>query len=536
MRSRHAGPVPFSVYHVAPTRSGGGRTPRTPARVLPTTTIGALSLFVVIAGVVVVRNAMVDRASFRIDSRGTQARDLPATSRARGPAEGDISGSWGVDRRLGEASRGELLPDADGVQESGRSGAIIFPHLASPVEARPSAGREGAEGAEPARQPARTVDQARKRPSPAVDAAPLDQGEKSSPGRHSVRAPRAGPWGSPTAPSPSGTIANAGAADGALAATDPRSAQEGARAGASRHIARRSPLPARLSQGKLISPDPSSARDNFVTATALEDGRPLSPAEGLLPGPNETALAADAPGGNVVTGVSGELLLLSEPQSRGDLPMPLGAASAVDEPSSMGPSPEVGAPSTSEAGMSGLLPVRDALPPDTAVHTELAPVGDRLGRAQASYPMRSTPDRRQRIDAPPTDAGGEAGMLEEHSEVILSPTGREREQASSANFRMTTVSFADAASGEPGGVEAAGGILPLRRTAEGDVSVRLDDLIGLLERRMERPLFVWLKSSASASKYVTFETLRSAGICVDYDEAANHVALSVPPPAGCTAR
>ena len=44
---------------------------------------------------------------------------------------------------------------------------------------------------------------------------------------------------------------------------------------------------------------------------------------------------------------------------------------------------------------------------------------------------------------------------------------------------------------------------------------------------MERPLFVWLSSAESASKYVTFDTLRAAGIGVEYDPLRNHVVLSV---------
>ena len=71
------------------------------------------------------------------------------------------------------------------------------------------------------------------------------------------------------------------------------------------------------------------------------------------------------------------------------------------------------------------------------------------------------------------------------------------------------------------------GDLPLHISSDALVSVRLADLISLFEDRMERPLFVWLKSSANANEYVTFDTLRSAGIAVHYDAEAQQVALSI---------
>jgi hypothetical protein len=69
--------------------------------------------------------------------------------------------------------------------------------------------------------------------------------------------------------------------------------------------------------------------------------------------------------------------------------------------------------------------------------------------------------------------------------------------------------------------------ISLASSADGTIQLRLGDLIALLEDRMERPLFVWLSSAESASKYVTFDTLRAAGIGVDYDPVRNHVVLSV---------
>jgi hypothetical protein len=71
------------------------------------------------------------------------------------------------------------------------------------------------------------------------------------------------------------------------------------------------------------------------------------------------------------------------------------------------------------------------------------------------------------------------------------------------------------------------GSLPLQFSTDALVSVRLADLISLFEDRMDRPLFVWLKSASSANKFVTFDTLRSAGIDAQYDAGTQQVALSI---------
>jgi hypothetical protein len=71
------------------------------------------------------------------------------------------------------------------------------------------------------------------------------------------------------------------------------------------------------------------------------------------------------------------------------------------------------------------------------------------------------------------------------------------------------------------------GSLPLQISHDSLVSVRLDDLISLFEDSMDRPLFVWLKSSSSAGEYVTAASLKSAGIEIDYDASAQQVALSI---------
>lgn len=49
------------------------------------------------------------------------------------------------------------------------------------------------------------------------------------------------------------------------------------------------------------------------------------------------------------------------------------------------------------------------------------------------------------------------------------------------------------------------------------VAIRLDDLVSLLESSFDRRFYVWLRSSAAASKFVTSETLAAAGIQTSYD-------------------
>ena len=59
------------------------------------------------------------------------------------------------------------------------------------------------------------------------------------------------------------------------------------------------------------------------------------------------------------------------------------------------------------------------------------------------------------------------------------------------------------------------------------VSVELGELISLFEDKLDRPLFVWLKTSANANKFVTPETLARAGIHLSYNEGSGQVILSV---------
>jgi hypothetical protein len=57
------------------------------------------------------------------------------------------------------------------------------------------------------------------------------------------------------------------------------------------------------------------------------------------------------------------------------------------------------------------------------------------------------------------------------------------------------------------------------------ISVKLVDVIGLIRPLMDQAAFDRLNSAASAQEYVSFETLRAAGIEVRYDAGHNQLSL-----------
>lgn len=172
------------------------------------------------------------------------------------------------------------------------------------------------------------------------------------------------------------------------------------------------------------------------------------------------------------------------------------------------------APSTSTGG-GDRLPDESAAKPGSAASLRPAP-----GLASSALPVASSPP----------------ATIDEDAQVVFDPVGRHADKPGAARFNLAAVSLArPAVNADEFGKRSVGdlendppqGIVPLYHAADGTVSLRLGDLIGLLEKQMERPLFVWLRSSRSASKYVTFETLRSAGLSVDYDPLTSRVVLSV---------
>jgi hypothetical protein len=124
-----------------------------------------------------------------------------------------------------------------------------------------------------------------------------------------------------------------------------------------------------------------------------------------------------------------------------------------------------------------------------------------------------------------------SGIIREDDRVAFARSERAGGPDQVTPSRMATISVGSSADRTSEAHVANGAItqaaISLASSADGSIQLRLGDLIALLEDRMERPLFVWLSSAESASKYVTFDTLRAAGIGVDYDPVRNHVVLSV---------
>lgn len=58
------------------------------------------------------------------------------------------------------------------------------------------------------------------------------------------------------------------------------------------------------------------------------------------------------------------------------------------------------------------------------------------------------------------------------------------------------------------------------------VAIKLGELVSLLEDRFDHPLYVWMKSSAAASKFVTAQTLEAAGIKTSYDPERKQIVIS----------
>lgn len=70
------------------------------------------------------------------------------------------------------------------------------------------------------------------------------------------------------------------------------------------------------------------------------------------------------------------------------------------------------------------------------------------------------------------------------------------------------------------------GRIDVRIEGNGDLSVRLGDLLSLCEETMEPDAFAGLAASSSAAEYVTFATMRDAGIDVRYDAANDRIVLA----------
>ena len=71
------------------------------------------------------------------------------------------------------------------------------------------------------------------------------------------------------------------------------------------------------------------------------------------------------------------------------------------------------------------------------------------------------------------------------------------------------------------------GNLPLHIAADSSISVRLGDLLGLVDGQMDSQLFRHLRESSAANSQVSLADLRAAGMQLRYEAAANQVSLQV---------
>lgn len=69
------------------------------------------------------------------------------------------------------------------------------------------------------------------------------------------------------------------------------------------------------------------------------------------------------------------------------------------------------------------------------------------------------------------------------------------------------------------------GAVTLRDAAAGEPSVHLGALVGLLRLRMPEALFARLSGSSAANRFVSLDTLRAAGITVQFDARANRLVI-----------
>jgi hypothetical protein len=139
------------------------------------------------------------------------------------------------------------------------------------------------------------------------------------------------------------------------------------------------------------------------------------------------------------------------------------------------------------------------------------------------------------LSDPATDRGAVAGVAESSpASTIPHHLARigERYSATAPTAQPAAVAPADPASPPPAGETAVA--VDIGQTDSSSVivqddelvAIRLGELVSLLEHRFDHPLYVWIKSSGAASKFVTGETLAAAGITTRYDAEKDQIVLS----------
>lgn len=129
----------------------------------------------------------------------------------------------------------------------------------------------------------------------------------------------------------------------------------------------------------------------------------------------------------------------------------------------------------------------------------------------ATEPSRTIAHHLERISARYTQARG--------MEEPAIPSGVEP-----AGMQASLIHASVSASNGPSDVSGAP---PLIIHDDELVSIELGELVSLFEDRLDRPLYVWMKESSTASKYVTVETLAAVGIGATYEPHSKQIVFSL---------
>jgi hypothetical protein len=196
-------------------------------------------------------------------------------------------------------------------------------------------------------------------------------------------------------------------------------------------------------------------------------------------------------------------------------------------------------PATS-AGPTGPLATTPALEPAplAAVETRAEDFGEPIGEAADAAAEREGDAAAFEPSVPPAGALGPsaessaAASIPEH----LARIGERYAAVTAVEPAVPDGSaiVSDAAETEPPALAESSVSLDLGEASDSSVivqddelvAIRLGDLVTLLEDRLDHPLYVWMSSSAVASKFVTAETLAAAGIRTRYDPQRRQLVIT----------
>lgn len=174
------------------------------------------------------------------------------------------------------------------------------------------------------------------------------------------------------------------------------------------------------------------------------------------------------------------------------------------------------------AGGAGAAPAAPVAEPAAPLIAPASPTAEPAGPSQVAAAGASS-------NAVASDSAAPSTTIQRH----LARIGERYSAASTAAPRPPVADTAAQSTPEsPGGASAVAvgidGLSSSTVIVQEDelVAIRLGELVSLLEDRLDHPLYVWMKSSAAASKFVTAETLAAAGIHTRYDPQRRQIVFS----------